>query len=76
MEKLNKIIVDIFKLAPDKIKDSLKLEEIPDFDSMNFLLFIAEIENQFKLSFNMDEVLKAKSLGDVKNMLRLRGIKL
>jgi len=76
MEKFNKIIVDIFKLAPDRIKDSLRFEEIPDWDSMNFLLFIAEIENQFEVSFNMDEVIKAKSLGDIKNMLRSRDIKL
>ena len=76
MEKLNKIIVDILKLAPDRIKDSLRFEEIPDWDSMNFLLFIAEIENQFEVSFNMDEVIKAKSLGDIKNMLRSRGMKL
>jgi acyl carrier protein len=76
MEKFNKIIVDIFKLAPSEIKDSLRLEEIPDWDSMNFLLFIAEIENQFEVSFNMDEVIKAKSLGDIKNMLISRGIKL
>ncbi len=76
MEKFNKIIFDIFKLTPAKIKDSLTLEEIPDWDSMNYLLLISELEKQFKVSFNMDQVLKAKSLGDVKNMLRSKGIEL
>lgn len=76
MEKFNKIIFDIFKLTPDKIKDSMALEEIPNWDSMNYLLFIAEIEKQFEVSFNMDEVIKAKSLGDIKNVLISKGIKL
>lgn len=76
MEKFNKIIFDIFKLAPDKIKDSLPIEEIPNWDSMNYLLLIAELEKQFKVSFNMDEVLKVKSLGDIKNTLRSKGIEL
>ena len=76
MEKFNKIIFDIFKLTPDKIKDSLPIEEIPNWDSMNYLLLIAELEKQFKVSFNMDEVLKVKSLGDIKNTLRSKGIEL
>ncbi|MEK7080445.1 MAG: acyl carrier protein [Patescibacteria group bacterium] len=76
MEKFNKIIFDIFKLTPDKIKDSLMVEEIPNWDSMNYLLLIAELEKQFKVSFNMDEVLKVKSLGDIKNTLRSKGIEL
>jgi acyl carrier protein len=76
MEKFNKIIFDIFKLSPSKIKDSLPMEEIPSWDSMNYLLLIAELEKQFKVSFNMDEVLKAKSLGDIKNMLVAKSIKL
>ncbi len=76
MEKFNKIIFDIFKSAPDKIKDSLPIEEIPNWDSMNYLLLIAELEKQFKVSFNMDEVLKVRSLGDIKNMLRSKDIEL
>lgn len=76
MEKFNKIIFDIFKLTPDKIKDSLSAEEIPDWDSMNYLLLIAELEKQFRVSFNMDEVLRAKSLGDIKSTLRSKGIEL
>lgn len=74
MEKLNKIIFDFFKLAPDEIKDSLTAKDVPDWDSMNYLLFIAELEKQFDVSFTMDEVLNAKSLGAVKDVLRSKGV--
>jgi len=75
-EKFNKIVVEFFKLAPEEIKDSLTAKETPNWDSMNYLLFIAELEKQFNVSFSMDEVLNAKSLGSIKEMLRKRGINL
>ena len=43
---------------------------------MSYLLFIAELEKEFQISFNMDEVLKADSLGGLKNILRAKGVKI
>ena len=76
MEKFNKIIFDIFKLLPSEIKDSLTAKEIPNWDSMNYLLFIAELEKKFSISFSMDEVLNANSLGAIKEALRSKGVKI
>ena len=78
MEQINKqsfIASLVFEKLED-IKDSLTAKETPDWDSMNYLLFVAELEKQFNVSFTMDDVLNAKSLGDIKNMLRLRGVKI
>jgi len=74
MDKFNQIIFDIFKLSAGDIKDSLTPKDIPDWDSMNYLLFIAELEKEFKISFSMDEVLTAESLGAIKSVLRSKGI--
>ena len=38
------------------------------------LFFISEIEKEYGISFSMDEVLEAKSLGDVRSALRAKGI--
>lgn len=72
MEKFNHIVEEIFKLKPEEIKDSLSSKDISDWDSMNYLLFIAELEKQFDVSFGMDEVLSADSLGAVKEMLQAK----
>jgi hypothetical protein len=37
------------------------------------LLFITELEEVFHVSFAMDEVLSAKSLGSIRTHLRLKG---
>lgn len=76
MEKFNKIVTTIFKLPPQNIKDSLTAKEIPNWDSMSYLLFIAELEKIFGVSFDMNEVLDANSLGDIKKALRSKGINL
>ena len=76
MEKFNKIVQEIFKLPAEKICDSLTAKDIPDWDSMNYLLFIAELEKQFSVSFTMDEVLGADSLGAVRALILAKGVKL
>jgi acyl carrier protein len=76
MDKFKKIVGEIFKLEPEAINDSLTAKDIADWDSMNYLLFIAELEKQFNVSFSMDEVLAAGSLGAVKSLLIGKGVKL
>ena len=74
--KFNSIICDIFKLKPADVRDDLTPKDIPDWDSMNYLLFISEVEKQFDVSFSMDDVLNAKSLGSIKEAMRLKEIKI
>ncbi|MDO8492543.1 MAG: acyl carrier protein [bacterium] len=76
MEKFNQIAANIFKMPMSNIKDSLTEKEIPNWDSMNYLFFIAELEKEYNVSFDMDDVLNAKSLGDIKKMLLLKRIKI
>lgn len=70
----NSLVIKHFKIKVDAIKDELTPEDIPGWDSMNYLLFIADIEKEYGISFSMDEVLDAKSLGDVRKALRAKGI--
>lgn len=74
MEKFNEIAATSFKISSSDVKDSLTPKDIPEWDSMTYLLFIAALEKQFGVSFSMDEVLSAKSLGDVRKVLRAKGL--
>lgn len=74
MEKLNAIIQKIFKLKAEEINDEMSPKTVPDWDSMNYLLFISEVEKEFGITFTMDEVLNAANLRDIKDNMRKRGI--
>ena len=73
MKTFNQIVNKMFKIKEEDIKDSLTPKEIPNWDSMNYLLFIAELEKEFGVSFTMDEVMNTKSVGDLKTILKSKG---
>lgn len=72
MEKFNKIASKIFEIPEADIKDSLSSKDIPKWDSMNYLLFIAELEKEFDMSFTIDEVMNAKCVGDIRKITENR----
>lgn len=76
MEKLNSIIQKIFKVKPEDINDKMSPDTIPDWDSMNYLLFISELEKEFDIQFTVDETMDAKNLGDIKRYLKNNGVEI
>ena len=64
---------EFLQLPEAEVSDVLTPQDIPDWDSMNYLLFIAGLEKEYGVSFTMDEVLSAKSLGDVRAALASKG---
>ena len=72
MEKFNKIASTIFKFPEENITDNLSSVDIPEWDSMNYLFFIAELEKEFNVSFNMNEVMDATCIGDIRKIVEAR----
>ena len=75
MEKLELIIKKIFKIEAADINDELSPVTISTWDSMNYLIFISEIEKEFQITFTMDEILNAKNLGDLRVAMKNKGVK-
>lgn len=76
MKDFTSIISEHFKIPGEEIKDEMTPREIPEWDSMNYLLLIAEVEKEYGVSFDMNEVMGMASLGDIKQALRAKGIAL
>ncbi|MFA6601242.1 MAG: acyl carrier protein [Candidatus Paceibacterota bacterium] len=73
MESFNEILAQIFKIKIEDIRNEMSAKDIPAWDSMNYLLFIAELEKRFDFSFTMDEVMNAKTVGDLRKAVKARG---
>ena len=69
MKSFNTIVSDIFHIEESQINDNLTPKDIPEWDSMSYLLFIAELEKEYKMSFSMNEVIEAQSLGDIRKIV-------
>lgn len=73
MKDFNTLVAEHFKIQMTDVHDALTAKDIPAWDSMNYLLFIAELEKEYGVSFTMDEVLTADSLGAIRKHLRSKG---
>lgn len=72
MKTFNQIVSTTFSIEEDTIIDTMSSKDIADWDSMNYLMFIAELEKEFSMSFSMDEVMNAKTLGDIRAIVESR----
>lgn len=72
MKTFNQIVSATFSLPEENITDDLSSKDIPEWDSMNYLMFIADLEKEFSISFTMDEVMNAQTLGDIRRILESR----
>lgn len=65
MKTFEEVTAAAFNIPITRVNDSLSSKDVENWDSMNYLLFISELEKNFKISFSMDEVMDAKTLGDI-----------
>ncbi|HCR52250.1 TPA: hypothetical protein DIV48_01210 [Candidatus Kaiserbacteria bacterium] len=74
MKDFNTLVTEHFKINSANITDMLTAQDVPEWDSMNYLLFIADVEKEYDVSFTMDEVLGVQTLGDIKKILRDKSV--
>lgn len=68
-EKLLEILSKVFLLDKDKITDELRRKDFEPWDSMNHLIIVSEIENEFEIFFEDEEVVELWTVGDIKKVL-------
>ena len=72
-EKLYEIVANVFNVDVSKINDETSPENLEQWDSFNFYVLLDEIENKFGITFNLDETLEIKKIGDFKQLLEKNG---
>ena len=72
-EKLYQIISKVFNVDVSRINDETSPENLEEWDSFNFYVLLDEIENKFSISFDLDETLEIKNIGDFKKLLEKKG---
>ena len=69
MERLNHIISKYLKIPEDKLVDSISYETESNWDSVNHLKMIAEIEETFNLEFDIDEITSLETVGKIRELV-------
>lgn len=69
---LTDIFRRVFKDPALEINETMTAQDVADWDSLNHLVLISAIEEQFKIKFKLKELLNIDNVGD---LLRLIGAK-
>ena len=69
-KKLNDILTRVFRIELDEIKDDLKRKDFEPWDSMAHLMLVSEVENEFEIFFEDEEVVDIWTVADLKKILK------
>jgi acyl carrier protein len=69
LQKLNDIFRDLFELPELELNLGMSAADIDEWDSVNHVMLVVEIERQFKVKFHTAEVEEMKNVGDLVHMI-------
>lgn len=67
--ELKDILKSSFNIKEEQFNDDQVLMDLPEWDSMNHMLFITELENQYGIELTGDEIADMRTIGDIKKAL-------
>jgi acyl carrier protein len=76
MEKLQRVIVDVFLLSPEEFRLDLTRQEVDTWDSLGVVSLAVGIQEAFGYHFTPDEATSLNSVQDIVDLLRAKGIEL
>lgn len=71
-EEVRAIMCEVFKVRRDRIPDSVSINDIERWDSMNHTMLILALEEHFGMSFSLEEAVEATSLDSIVNIIENR----
>lgn len=69
-KKLRKIFAEALGLSEKQIIDDLSYNSIPEWDSVAHMALVAEIDDQFDIMLDTDDVLDMSSFAKAKEILK------
>ncbi len=71
---MEKVIREVFPIEAETIDENWTSDDIPDWDSVGHLNLIMEIEKEFEIKIEIEEMFEVEKLGDIIPILEKRGV--
>jgi len=69
-EKLKLVFVKVFKDKKITLNNKMSAKDRKDWDSLKHIDLISSIENEFKISFSLNELSSMKNVGDIIKIIK------
>ncbi len=66
---LKQLFLDIFDIEEEEFGDDLTYEDTPDWDSLGHMKLVAALTENFKVDFDIEEVMAMESVAHIKKIL-------
>lgn len=73
-QKLTQAFHDALGLNPNVIGDSLAYQSVPEWDSISHMILISQLEEDFDVSLETDDVIDMSSFAKAKEILSKHGV--
>ncbi|MBI4383441.1 MAG: acyl carrier protein [Nitrospinae bacterium] len=67
--KLRQILADAIDVAPENLTDKSSPDNTPEWDSFAHLNMVAALEQEFRISLTLDEVIEMQNLPKIKEVV-------
>ena len=75
LEKYKKVFTEALSIDQSKFDDKVKYNDIPDWDPIGHMTLISELEENFSISIDTDDVVDFSSFEVGKKILSKYGVK-
>lgn len=69
LEVLDGVFVELLKLTPGKIEDSMTMNDVAMWDSLRHMELITAVEQQFGLELTFEEIATMQSIGAIRKLV-------
>lgn len=73
-EKVVTMLSDVLQTPPEKITDELAMRDLEVWDSLKHMELVASLEQTFGVELTFDEIVAMQSVGEIKRVLRAKGL--
>ena len=70
LEKYNQSFIKALSITEDKLEDSLNYQDIPVWDSVGHMSLVAELEDNFGIMMDTDDIIDFNSYQKGKEILK------
>jgi len=73
-KRLKEIFVNVLGIELEDVNQDLKYQQNPQWDSINHMFLVTELETVFEVQFESEEILELNTYPRVKNILFTHGL--
>lgn len=73
-EEFRRIVATALNIPTSEVRDDLTPETAKSWNSLAMVEMIGGIEKRYKIEIDIDDLIQFVSIGQIRNLLRLKGI--